>query len=188
MNEKILILLLVLLSLLSISILLKLALTPGQTLPEAIHCFPDALDEFDYKECENEEDKTLEEECRKLLDFAKNSCADRKLDEKFFCVAFLQGNVKYCDCIGLEWYRKNCVALVTRNPRVCENINDEYGKDVCFKDLAIAMNDQTICSKIKNKEWKKMCMAVLTKDMELCQAIKDSEPRHQCEFMIRGES
>ena len=152
---------------------------------ENVSCFPKAIDRFDYEQCGFEENETLASECRELVGFAERNCADRKLVEKYFCIAFLKKDVRYCNCIDLDWYRMNCLAFITKDPKVCLGVKDEYWRDVCFKDVAIATKNQKVCSKIKNDDWRNMCNAVFTKNQELCQKIHDSEAKRQCETMIK---
>ncbi len=152
---------------------------------ETVSCFPEAIDQLSYDQCLYEKNETTAKECRELVDFIESNCADRKLVERYFCTAFLKGDSRYCNCIDLDWYRMNCLAFMTKDPKVCLDVKEAYWRDMCFKDVAIAAKDQKICSKIKSDDWRNMCDAVLTRNLELCKKIQDTEAKQECEESIR---
>lgn len=87
---------------------------------------------------------------------------------KFFCIALISKDAKICDYIDIEPKKNWCKAYVTRDINFCNNILDEKEKDWCYADLGMNFKDLTICDKIYDKKLKTSCTAAATNNPDLC--------------------
>lgn len=152
---------------------------------EEVECFSNAIENENYTYCEEIENESLKTECQDLLDFTKKNCGNRKLIEKFFCLAVLKNDERYCNCIDWNWYKITCLAFMNKDYEICYHINESYWQDICMHDIAINTKNQDVCFKIKNNDWRNACIAVITDNRKLCENIVDDpEAKKQCELTV----
>lgn len=71
-----------------------------------------------------------------------------ELQGGWFCFNMVK-NVTYTDCIEIKNGKDNCLRLVagrTTNMSICEGLSYDIIKRLCFKDVAVAKNDTSLCN------------------------------------------
>lgn len=94
---------------------------------------------------------------------------------RFTCLAFLTKDENICDNIVVEKFEvPDCKAVASRKLEFCE---DSINKDSCIYKLAILNNDIKLCDRIDSKWIKNQCLVILKKDLSFCnefhQPMKD---------------
>ena len=94
--------------------------------------------------------------------------ANDKTYYKLFCIALLTKNYKICNYINTNVEKNWCKAYVTKNVKFCNQIKNKKDKDWCYTDLGMNFKDSAICNKINDAKYKTSCTAAATQSPELC--------------------
>ncbi len=74
-------------------------------------------------------------------------------------------------------------ATIRKDISICDKINDEWGKESCYSSVAQEKLDISICEKIKDSILRKKCyldLAGLKKDLSVCDNFSAQEAKEQC--------
>ncbi|RLJ09543.1 MAG: hypothetical protein DRP15_03370, partial [Candidatus Aenigmatarchaeota archaeon] len=129
--------------------------------------------------------QTLKSQCEEMVNFAKKNCDNRKTDEKFFCLAFLNRRQEYCDFIQWNAYKFNCYAIVSNDVSVCYNITEAGMTDKCIMEFAVSRANVTLCEEIVSRDWKSMCIALISRNPDICLDILDESVKNLCLEEVR---
>lgn len=102
-------------------------------------------------------------------------CINRQLSEKKFCFAVISNDVNYCRTIISPLKRIKCKAFITKNPSLCDQLQLQQAKDICYQDYGINMQDIEVCEKIRNESKKLSCLGVVNKNPDLCKDINEDD-------------
>lgn len=105
----------------------------------------------------------------------------------YLSVATVTGNASVCILLGTSDAR-TCyaqVAVAKSNPRVCDQISDEYEKGYCYSSYARDKRDASVCDLITSVSAKDDCYANTASALQnvtLCSRISDLNRRDGCYF------
>lgn len=127
---------------------------------------------------------------------ASNGKSEKKTtsNEAFFPFAnlekykFLDSFNEICSKIDFQLEQNKCyteVARITKNPKICDNVDDTIfrGKDFCYTAIAYVTKDPSFCNSFKAYDMKKVCneaVAVARGDVELCDQLDTLPMRESC--------
>lgn len=135
--------------------------------------------------CSLLKDDTLSSICyTRLVDyldyFANSSFCNNISHEstRFLCLAKKSNDINYCYNITQEVEeRSGCLGILTRNVSYCEIETTGAISKVtlyfCIKDIALSLNNISICDEISLDEGKWECKAALAKDEKICNEASD---------------
>ncbi|MFH1722923.1 MAG: hypothetical protein ABH950_10015 [Candidatus Altiarchaeota archaeon] len=86
-------------------------------------------------------------------------------DSKIHCLAMISGEQKICEQIGDKGKIGVCMSdatLLYKNSQGCANIENERSKDNCYWDNAKLAKDATICLKIDDIQIQNWCFSSAT--------------------------
>ena len=145
--------------------------------------------------CDNIKDKHIKGGCLKHIAVAKGNaklCDDIE-DQSLKTACLMQvaveiGDVAPCNYVGSpeqsECYK--LVAIKTQDIELCDEIYLEKSniKNECIIQIAIALNNPTLCERIKDDENKDNCKKWISEDtgsdMSLCSEITDKKKKESC--------
>ena len=113
------------------------------------------------------------------------------IDDKEFCYAIVQNNSEFCASAqdqDIEW-GPTCMAMFSRDPRICKSIADSEGADICAWNVAVLLSDSSVCDSLAdagNRDFCKWDIALFTGDAALCQSIADNETSYECGAEVEG--
>lgn len=70
-----------------------------------------------------------------------------------------------------------------KDPNLCQQIPDQYCKDMCLALVSMSVYDVSICSQIVDNETRIRCfdrMAIQTQDVSICNSIQETEQKNEC--------
>lgn len=87
---------------------------------------------------------------------------------KFFCIALISKDPGICEYIRSSSKRNWCKAYVTGNPAICNNILEAKDREWCYSDLGINFKDESACSEIKDEKARVSCTAATAQNPDMC--------------------
>ncbi len=124
----------------------------------------------DSLNCENPQNEAEIKSCGLIgTDSKLQQCKQRSsMDFTFFCIALITEDAIICEDIEDVLYKHICKAIIKHDPLICEQLTLEQEIDMCFTDIGMNLDDRTTCNKIKDKNKKEVCLGVVDRDMEKC--------------------
>ncbi|GAH28147.1 unnamed protein product [marine sediment metagenome] len=68
----------------------------------------------------------------------------------------------------------------TKTADECEEITRNDQRGICYFDVAIETNDDSLCEEITDNIYKHVCSAITTDDSSLCEELTDSSDKDKC--------
>jgi len=83
------------------------------------------------------------------------------------CEATVSQNLDLCELIitGQRDFCMRHIATRTVQPKLCQRINDNWYRDMCYGFLAVEMADRTVCESIISASYKERCLAAFNQDV-----------------------
>lgn len=135
--------------------------------------------------------------CDKVSIYDKNSCIGYVTNDPVNCgtlndsclnaIVKITEDKEVCEK-AVDKYR--CLAIATRDFSLCTRIDNQWGRDHCYLDLAELLKEASICSNIEEKydvypfyHWRDDCYSMLAQqknDKSICKNIVDNKLRKEC--------
>ncbi len=90
----------------------------------------------------------------------------------------------FCNLIATE-KKYPCLAIVKKDPSICEEIPDEENVGWCYSSFARATGDDSVCDKAGSRGWQEQCyfdVAKINDDftLDLCEKLRDRNLNSNC--------
>jgi hypothetical protein len=94
-----------------------------------------------------------------------------------------------CGCAGDNPNKVTSDALNRTDPAPCEKISDYRMRYDCSSQVAVKLDNVTLCARIDSEEWANECyttIAAKRRDLTVCDGIKADVARGNCQRKVAG--
>lgn len=106
--------------------------------------------------------------------------SQKEKDDCFYQVGIELNDISACGAIQDEDGVKICKAVISKEEKFCEEIQNSEAKNNCYLTLAFFSKNSSLCNKIliespTGKDSKILCNAIIAEDPSFCENCKDTE-------------
>ncbi len=121
----------------------------------------------EFLDCEKPKTSAEIKACSMIASNPKlQQCKDREINEVFFCIAILTKDSEVCENLKDAYYL--CRAYTDDNPSMCDNMESQTGIDMCYADLGINLRSAELCNKVKSAAKRSSCLGAVNLDIDRC--------------------